>query len=130
MVHFAFSKATKQVLCIILAKWKWVQRTWLHLENGFILIASQSDDIIGFASVRWLRLPAPLKGIKEGFTTLLRLKSRQGSKGLGLGSFRCLSWNAESTMPISHVRGVPRTKRKRLRCGIRSDLHFAQPQTT
>jgi GNAT superfamily N-acetyltransferase len=83
MGHCKYAKADELDLSVILAKWKWVRRTWLHLEDGFTLIASQTDEIVGFISVRWMELPEPLNGIKEGFVDIIEVEAHARRRGIG-----------------------------------------------
>lgn len=82
MTNIEFTRADKQAIEAILAKWKWVRREWLHLENGFTLIASNSDEVVGFIAVRWLTLPDPLKDVWEGFIDIIEVDSSYRRQGI------------------------------------------------
>lgn len=75
------TEADAQGLRHVLAAWSWVRPEWLHLTDGFTLLAMKEHEIVAFLSVRWLNLPKPREHATEGFIDIIEVREdcrRQG----------------------------------------------------
>lgn len=55
----------------------------LHFSSGFTITAVQREDIVGFASVEWRLLPAPLQFEQEAFLDILEVRPACRRRGIG-----------------------------------------------
>ena len=121
MRDFDFSQANAHDASSIFEKWKWVRHGSIHLDDGFTLIASRGGEIVGFISVQWRTLPAPLNGADEGFIDIIEVQESVRREGIGrrliqMAQMRCRerkvyqlrAWSSEDkkeAIPMWHALG-------------------------
>lgn len=66
----------------VLRAWQWLTDAYLHLEDGFCLVAMDGEEPVGIISVYQRRLPAPLDEACEGYIDLIDVLAPHRRRGI------------------------------------------------
>ncbi len=68
--------------CERMAPWGEKVIRHLHFDDGFTLVAMDQENIIGFISIYWRDLPAPLESTHEGYIDIIEVRPEYRRQGI------------------------------------------------
>ena len=73
---------TPELLAQLAAEWGEVTARHTHLDDGFSIVATRGETIVGLIGVKWETLPPPLQETAEAYIDIIGV--REGSRRQGV----------------------------------------------
>ncbi len=103
-----FLSANKEWSHRVARQWGEQAASHMHFDDGFSIIATCGDSLVGLISISWQDLPGPITGVCEGYIDIIEVDAQFRRQGVAIrmlhlaakrarqhGAYQLRAWSSE-----------------------------------